>query len=502
MDYQQNRYSVETAINRIRTGRMALPNFQREFVWGPSQVVDLLDTISRQWPIGTLLLLSGPQPFATKSIDSGPAIDSGGLDLYILDGQQRLTAMYHAFADVSEYVYYVDFKAARNDQEDLIKWARRSRFKKTYPNISARAQDQVALVSEIWESDVFFEWMRMLPKPDLSAQILAMRDKRLAGLNPKVYHAMALQLDHAIELEALARIFESINRTGISLNAFDLLIAKLIPTGFDLRQEWDTAKDRNPSIKMLAPPDIEPLKLVSLLVRTYEGKKQSRGVRQGDILALDVGHIRAYWSRSIDLYERALSLCLEQFGVVNQDLVPNWAMLLGVAGRIMNGSSVDSIRDYWCDAVRRQLFSQAANTRIVAEFDAMHGEESPQDSILQPADEWADLFARSNGILLRGVAGLIIAQGGVDPLSGQALKAAGAVRFRALGVDGNLRTLDRNDPISRLFLLSGESDKRLLRQVPGSTLPYWNEALASQGYRENLERIPDYLRNLLQPEQR
>lgn len=490
---------METVINRIRTGRMALPNFQREFVWGPSQVVDLLDTISRQWPIGTLLLLSGPQPFATKAIDSGPAIDSNSLDLYILDGQQRLTAMYHAFADVSDYVYYIDFKAASNDGEDFIKWARRSRFKKAYPSIAARAQDQIALVSEIWESDIFFEWMRLLPKPEMSIEILSVRDRRLAGLNPKVYHAMALQLDHAIELEALARIFESINRTGISLNAFDLLIAKLIPTGFDLRQEWDAAKEVNPTIKLLSPPDIEPLKLVSLLIRTKEGKKLSRGVRQGDILALDVHHIRAYWSPAISLYEATLKLCRDRFGVANQDVVPNWTMLLGVASKIMRNCDVESISSYWRESILRQSFSQAANTRIVAEFDEAPEVGSFLELTSQTQEDWVGLPARSNGILLRGTAGLLIAKGAIDALSGERLATAASVRFRALDAQGRLRPLSKSDDISRVFLLSGESEKRLPRETPLSEIKYGLDAAVSQGFDNYMNRQVDDFRKLIAP---
>lgn len=476
---------------------MALPNFQREFVWGPSQVVDLLDTISRQWPIGTLLLLSGPQPFATKAIDSGPAIDSGSLDLYILDGQQRLTAMYHAFADVSDYVYYIDFKAASDDQDDFIKWARRSRFKKAYPSIATRAQDQIALVSEIWESDRFFEWMRLLPKPELSIDILGIRDRRLAGLNPKVYHAMALQLDHAIELEALARIFESINRTGISLNAFDLLIAKLIPTGFDLRQEWEVAKEVNPTINLLSPPEIEPLKLVSLLIRANEGKKQSRGVRQGDILALDVQLIRAYWNPAIVLYEDTLKLCRDRFGVANQDVVPNWTMLLGVASKLMRNCDIQNIDNYWRDSILRQTYSQAANTRIVAEFDEVPNEGTVLELTSQTQEDWIGMPARSNGILLRGIAGLLIAQGAIDALSGEPLAGAAAVRFRALDAQGRLRPLTKADDISRVFLLSGDSEKKLSRDTPLSEIKYGVDAAFTQGFDKSMRRQSDDFRNIV-----
>ena len=101
MNFQQVRHPIDYVIQRVRTGRLALPDFQREFVWSPGQVVELLDSISRQWPIGSLLLLSGPQPFAFRAIEGAPATSGTELDLYILDGQQRVTALYHAIANVS-----------------------------------------------------------------------------------------------------------------------------------------------------------------------------------------------------------------------------------------------------------------------------------------------------------------------------------------------------------------------------------------------------------------
>lgn len=77
MDFQQQQYAIDVLVQRVRTGRLALPDFQREFVWNPSRVVELIDSVSRQWPIGSLLLLSGPQPFAIRPIDSGPAVPWG-----------------------------------------------------------------------------------------------------------------------------------------------------------------------------------------------------------------------------------------------------------------------------------------------------------------------------------------------------------------------------------------------------------------------------------------
>src|SRR5690606_8982038 len=120
------------------------------------------------------------------------------------------------------------------------------------------------------------------------------------------YQIMAIELEQGIELEALARIFETINRTGVALNAFDLLVAKLYPSKFNLRDEWERARDQFSILARFDPDELEILKLLSLLIRKELGRKHSKGVRQGDLLALDPKLIVEFWPRAIELYAKAL----------------------------------------------------------------------------------------------------------------------------------------------------------------------------------------------------
>src|SRR5687768_16478110 len=88
--------AVDDMIERIEEGRLALPQFQRDFVWRPPQVVDLLLSVARRWPTGTFLFLDGPQDFAARPLDEAPSLTSA--EELILDGQQRMTALYHALS--------------------------------------------------------------------------------------------------------------------------------------------------------------------------------------------------------------------------------------------------------------------------------------------------------------------------------------------------------------------------------------------------------------------
>lgn len=81
---------------RVRDGRIRLPRFQREFVWSRAQVLDLLDSIARNYPIGSLLLWQSPLSLASEHSIAGLAVGSylGGENTsYLLDGCQRLSTI-------------------------------------------------------------------------------------------------------------------------------------------------------------------------------------------------------------------------------------------------------------------------------------------------------------------------------------------------------------------------------------------------------------------------
>lgn len=104
-------------MERLVDGRLRIPQFQRPFVWRPKQMIDLLDSINRQYPIGSLLAWEtdedivslanvGPIRFPTQP--SGPAA-------YLLDGHQRLSTLAGALVGEANRVESTD--------EDALLWS-------------------------------------------------------------------------------------------------------------------------------------------------------------------------------------------------------------------------------------------------------------------------------------------------------------------------------------------------------------------------------------------
>lgn len=83
--------NVETILSQIELGAMALPEFQRGYVWNRDQVRGLMDSLYRQHPVGGLLVWVTKTEQATTRGDG--ALSSGTVEL-LLDGQQRITSLY------------------------------------------------------------------------------------------------------------------------------------------------------------------------------------------------------------------------------------------------------------------------------------------------------------------------------------------------------------------------------------------------------------------------
>jgi len=82
---------INTILNQIDLGAMALPEFQRGYVWNRNQVRDLMTSLYRRYPVGGLLVWVTK----TEGADArgNQPLSAGNVEL-ILDGQQRVTSLY------------------------------------------------------------------------------------------------------------------------------------------------------------------------------------------------------------------------------------------------------------------------------------------------------------------------------------------------------------------------------------------------------------------------
>jgi hypothetical protein len=82
---------ISTILDHIDSGHIALPEFQRGYVWNRDQVRGLFDSLYRRHPVGGLLVWATEAKTAAHRGD-GPL--AAGVVKLLLDGQQRITSLY------------------------------------------------------------------------------------------------------------------------------------------------------------------------------------------------------------------------------------------------------------------------------------------------------------------------------------------------------------------------------------------------------------------------
>ena len=99
MPFDSPDYDLDEILKDVSTGKIQLPDFQREWKWDDDRIASLLASISLGYPIGVVMLLQvggdsvrfAPKPLAGAGANGTP-------ELLLLDGQQRMTSLFQALA--------------------------------------------------------------------------------------------------------------------------------------------------------------------------------------------------------------------------------------------------------------------------------------------------------------------------------------------------------------------------------------------------------------------
>ena len=110
-------------LAELDSGQLALPDFQRTFVWAPDETRELLVSMIRSFPAGNLLFLQGGDAsFKARAAEGAPPL-TGRPSHLVLDGQQRLTSLYQAIYGVGDSRFFLDLGAllAGADVDQAVK---------------------------------------------------------------------------------------------------------------------------------------------------------------------------------------------------------------------------------------------------------------------------------------------------------------------------------------------------------------------------------------------
>lgn len=134
---QARNRNMEDWYGKIKRGEIKLPRFQRFESWDRQRICSLLETVIHNLPLGiTLVMEVGErEKFISRFLETAP-VSKGRTYEHLLDGQQRLTALWRAFHnnyDLETYFIYVkefDDYDEDEDREDMTVFFRGRYFKR------------------------------------------------------------------------------------------------------------------------------------------------------------------------------------------------------------------------------------------------------------------------------------------------------------------------------------------------------------------------------------
>lgn len=85
--------TISDLVGMIARGELMLPEMQRRYVWRAPRVRDLLDSLYRGYPSGSILVWETDTPAPTRDAAVSQARPSWAGHKLLLDGQQRLTSL-------------------------------------------------------------------------------------------------------------------------------------------------------------------------------------------------------------------------------------------------------------------------------------------------------------------------------------------------------------------------------------------------------------------------
>ncbi|MFF5424524.1 MULTISPECIES: DUF262 domain-containing protein [unclassified Streptomyces] len=225
-DPDSNVPRLVTVVDRVLEGDIVLPKFQRNFVWTRQQILDLLDSVSRNYPIGSILLWQSTEQLASERTVGGLAVEEqrhGYPVNYILDGQQRLATVCGALhwepRDDPDSLWNIVYDLERQE----------FRHESTLDEPPAHVMP-LRLLSD------GFEFADRAAKA--GSQELQERAKAL--YNRFSNYQVAVITLRGMPSSEVAKVFERINSTATPLTVVDLMRAATWSPEFDLKDEIDT----------------------------------------------------------------------------------------------------------------------------------------------------------------------------------------------------------------------------------------------------------------------
>jgi hypothetical protein len=427
-------FNVDSLIKAINKGEVVIPDFQREFVWEPEAVRELIVSVLGDYFIGSMVILENFRedecPFklrliyGVKDINKDAKVQS--TVHVLLDGQQRATALFYASKQPDRplkerrnpYKFFIDIEKALNKKWGAavisVNQADKQGMNKVQSNPNIIPLSSFADIVQLTKNYV--------GHPKINEILDLARD-----FSQRPIHVVSLSIKTSPD--KIVETFERANRFGKPLTTFELLTARLRKWDIDLPQLWQDAKKKYIVAKFIKPEFV--LRVIAL--------QRGEATKPKALLDLEPEKFMDDWGRACEMLNVAYARITDTkhgYGVFNfRKWLPYKPMIVPLASIIdfLRSNNLEKPKNYnkiarwyWV-AVFSNRYDEGAMTKQETDFKDLKewilDDNEVPDFIQEFKPITVDLnVEKQNAAIYRGVIDLIVLEGALDFATGQPLQ--------------------------------------------------------------------------------
>lgn len=373
--------SISELIDDFKSGRIAVPEIQRDVVWNSDQVKKLLDSISKGFPCGSLILWE-PREKDKKIVETIVRPErKGNLPKYfILDGQQRLTALSSVMlkrellkkllAELDEELPYI-----------YINLNKLSKEKEMESSDTPTGYKFPWVLHNTLFDDTFFS------NPDYIKMTIEKKDMIRNYCQEIRSYQFPVQIISEQGYPAVAEIFTRVNSQGTELTGAEINMAKIVP-------HWPgvTKKFRDYRYELTKSSYDLQLNFLMRAITAIECgvpqiKKLSEKISKGE---LKKNHLNKTWNRVmtstngiIKVLQNDLLLDKSKFITSMNSLIP----LVSYRAREKRGLAKRDIKKFFLLSQLSEHYGSSSETRLRNDFRTLNEASTPRQGLAALVEE-------------------------------------------------------------------------------------------------------------------
>jgi hypothetical protein len=375
-------------FNRIRSRQITLPRFQRFIAWGHAEVSGLLTTVLRGLPSGASLILEvgDEEKFKSRTMTDAPETGEKVTE-QLLDGQQRLTALWRSLHDkYPDRTYLIgledDPHNGGRQQPYVYGQARWEKNGTRYPVWTDSARYcwerrliPIRLLRPDDIKDEIDQWIEAAIPEDVSDKFAVYKqlNSLISDLRTKIreFNLPYLSLPAKTEKDVALDVFVKMNTSSVRLDTYDIVVALV---------EGETGKSLHDHVKVLeeAIPRINDYADVPGLVLDVVALRQNRVPSQAGYRGIDFSRMIVEWLTVVSGIKGMVNF-LEEESIFDAQRLPSYTALPVIAALWEHlpthpdqlGNARHLLRKYLWRSFLTGRYEQSSATNALQDFRAL-----------------------------------------------------------------------------------------------------------------------------------